>query len=74
MPAPYTDIFLIGDVFLNHFYSSYDFDKNTVALGINTHSQGRAYIFKKGEDGPSQDQLKRPASVKGTVLGNDSIN
>lgn len=69
MPKPYSDVFLVGDVFLFHFYSSYDFDNNTVALGINTHSQGRAYIFKKGENGPPKEQFERPASVKGTYLG-----
>lgn len=32
------DIYIMGDAFLKHFYSAYDFDNNSISLGINTHS------------------------------------
>ena len=33
-----SNIFMIGDLFLKHFYSVYDLDRDEVALGVNTHS------------------------------------
>ena len=34
LPGKNKNLFLIGDAFLKHFYSVYDFDKDTVSLGI----------------------------------------
>ena len=31
----------MGDAFLKHYYSAFDFDKNEVLLGINKHSEGK---------------------------------
>jgi len=31
--------FLFGGLFLKHFYSVYDFDKELISLGVNTHSK-----------------------------------
>ena len=44
MPAPYDQMYIAGDTFLAHFYSMYNFDENTISIGINTHSEGMAYI------------------------------
>lgn len=43
------NIYLIGDLFLKHFYSVYDFDKDEVSLGIDTHSKGKVQMFSPGE-------------------------
>ena len=43
------NIYLIGDLFLKHFYSVYDFDKDEVSLGINTHSKDKAQMFSPAE-------------------------
>ena len=40
LPGKNKDLFLVGDAFLRHFYSVYDFDKDQLSLGVNTHSQG----------------------------------
>ena len=39
------DIYIIGDAFLKHFYSAFDFESNQVSLGINIHSQGMVDII-----------------------------
>ena len=44
-----SNIFLIGDLFLKHFYSVYDFDKDEVSLGINTHSKDKVQMFSPSE-------------------------
>ena len=31
--------FLLGDLFLKHFYSIYDYDHELISLGVNTHSK-----------------------------------
>jgi nucleoside phosphorylase len=32
--------YLIGDVFLRSYYSVYDFDNDTVGLGMDIHAEG----------------------------------
>lgn len=34
------EIYILGAAFLKHFYAAFDFDKNTVSIGLNTHSSG----------------------------------
>ena len=36
-------LYLVGDTFLSHFYSVYDYEGDSVGLGVNVHSEGRAY-------------------------------
>lgn len=38
LPGNESEIFLMGDLFLKHFYSVYDFDNDRIGLGINSHS------------------------------------
>ena len=53
------NMYLVGGLFLQHFYSVYDFDKDEISLGINTHSDGKVTMYSPG---------KRPAtSVKSQV-------
>lgn len=48
LPGDNANLFLVGDVFLRHFYSVYDFDKDQLGLGVNVHSQGRVALYKPG--------------------------
>lgn len=43
-------MYLAGDTFLAHFYSSYNFEDNTISIGINTHSEGLAFISEPDVD------------------------
>jgi len=36
--------YLLGNVLLKNFYSVYDYDQQTVALGVNIHSKDQASI------------------------------
>lgn len=38
LPAPDDNLYLAGDTFLAHFYSVYNFDENTISIGVNSHS------------------------------------
>lgn len=49
LPGKNKNLYLIGDAFLKHFYSVYDFDKDTVSLGINKHSEGKVKMYKPEE-------------------------
>lgn len=49
LPGKNKNLFLIGDAFLKHFYSVYDFDRDTVSLGINQHSKGKVNMYKPGQ-------------------------
>jgi len=49
LPGKNKNLFLIGDAFLKHFYSVYDFDRDTVSLGVNMHSKGKVNMYKPGQ-------------------------
>ena len=49
LPGKNKDLFLIGDAFLRHFYSVYDFDSDQISLGINVHSKGQVSMYKPGD-------------------------
>ena len=48
LPGKNKNLFLIGDAFLKHFYSVYDFDRDTLSLGVNMHSKGKVSMYKPG--------------------------
>ena len=49
LPGKNKDLFLIGDAFLRHFYSVYDFDQDQISLGVNVHSKGQVSMYKPGD-------------------------
>jgi len=49
LPGKNKNLFLIGDAFLRHFYSVYDFDSDQISLGINSHSEGKVNMYKPGD-------------------------
>jgi len=48
LPGKNKNLFLIGDAFLKHFYSVYDFDRDTLSLGVNMHSKNKVSMYKPG--------------------------
>lgn len=64
LPGKNKNLYLIGDAFLRHFYSVYDFDKDQISLGINTHSKGKVSMYKPGE---------RPADSTKTEVAEDNM-
>lgn len=44
-----SNMYMLGDLFLQHFYSVYDFDKDEVSLGINSHSKDKVHMYEPGE-------------------------
>ena len=58
LPGKNKNLYLIGDAFLRHFYSVYDFDKDQISLGINMHSKGKVSMYKPGETPPPVEQTK----------------
>ena len=42
-----TKMFLLGDVFLRNFYSVFDYDNNSIMLGVNLHSKEYVGIKKQ---------------------------
>lgn len=64
LPGKNKDLFLIGDAFLRHFYSVYDFDMDQISLGVNVHSQGQVSMYKPGE---------RPADLQKAQTEEDNL-
>ena len=46
LPSPDENLYLMGDTFLRHFYSVFNFGANNVSLGVNIHSANVASIYK----------------------------
>lgn len=49
------NLMLIGDLLLRHLYQVYDFEHETISLGINKHSEGEILMYEAGnrpEDAP----------------------
>lgn len=50
-----SSLFLIGDIMLRHLYQVYDFENETISLGVNQHSAGKILMYdagKRPEDAP----------------------
>ena len=50
-----SNLFLIGDIMLRHLYQVYDFENETISLGVNMHSKGKMLMYQAGhrpEDAP----------------------
>lgn len=43
------NLYLIGDTLLRHLYQVYDFENETISLGINTHSEGKVKMYEPGK-------------------------
>ena len=46
---------LVGDLLLRHLYQVYDFEHETISLGVNKHSAGNMLMYEAGnrpEDAP----------------------
>jgi hypothetical protein len=49
------NLILIGDILLRHLYQVYDFENETISLGLNKHSVGKVLVYEAGhrpEDAP----------------------
>jgi hypothetical protein len=50
------NLYLIGDTLLRHLYQVYDFEHETIALGVNTHSDGKISMYDAAK--PPSDRPK----------------
>ena len=41
-------LYLIGDLMLRHLYQVYDYENETISLGVNKHSIGEMWVYNKG--------------------------
>jgi hypothetical protein len=57
-------------LFLKHFYSVYDFDKDTLSLGVNMHSNEKVSMYKPGNR--PDNLVKAQISVEGDMTATES--
>jgi len=43
------NLYLIGDTLLRHLYQVYDFENETISLGVNSHSEGKIKMYEPGK-------------------------
>jgi hypothetical protein len=67
LPGKNKNLFLIGDAFLRHFYSVYDFDKDQISLGVNIHSKGKVSMYKPGNRPVENVKTELESDVKTTA-------
>lgn len=64
LPGKNANLYLIGDAFLKHFYSVYDFDQDQLSLGINVHSKDKVKMYKPGQlPQTATDKKEEPAKT-----------
>ena len=51
-----SNMYMLGDLFLQHFYSVYDMDRDEVSLGINSHSKDKVHMYEPGNRPESLEQ------------------
>ena len=56
------NLFVVGDTLLQHLYQVYDFEHETISLGVNTHSQGKIQMYPAGQ---------RPEGLTKLQMGED---
>ena len=44
------NLFVIGDTLLRHLYQVYDFEHETISLGVNKHSMNKIFMYEKGNE------------------------
>jgi len=66
LPGKNKNLFLIGDSFLKHFYSVYDFDRDTLSLGVNMHSKGKVSMYKPGSRPTEEGKVSAAQQEKDT--------
>lgn len=77
LPGKNKNLFLIGDAFLKHFYSVYDFDRDTLSLGVNSHSKDKVSMYKPGsrpQEGPAAAEAKPQSAAQEASKDDDSDN
>jgi hypothetical protein len=42
-------MYMIGGLFLRHFYTVYDFDRDEVSMGVNMHSKDKVRMMPVDE-------------------------
>ena len=42
------NLFLIGDTLLRHLYQVFDYEQETISLGVNTHSKDAIKMYEQG--------------------------
>ena len=72
LPGKNKNLFLIGDAFLKHFYSVYDFDRDTVSLGVNAHSKDKVTMYKPGARDGAKKEDAAAATPKQSLAASDS--
>ena len=53
---------VIGDLLLRHLYQVYDFENETISLGLDKHSQNELLIYDEGQRPESAEKLQVVAS------------
>ena len=56
------DLMVIGDLLLRHLYQVYDFENETISLGLDKHSQNELLIYDEGQRPESAEKLQVVAS------------
>ena len=66
LPPDIRAMYLAGSVFLKNFYSVYDFEQDTLSLGVNKHAEGKVHMYKP-------DQLFVSKGARKTVATSEQL-
>jgi hypothetical protein len=70
------NLFVVGDTLLRHLYQVYDFENETISLGVNKHSKGKVMMYPSGkrpEEAPKLQQGVDEMSPEDTKAMNEAL-
>jgi len=54
-----SNLMVVGDVLLRHLYQVYDFENESISLGINKHSDGKLITYPAGEKPIDESKVQK---------------
>lgn len=70
------NLFVVGDTLLRHLYQVYDFENETISLGVNKHSKGKVMMYPSGkrpEEAPKLQQGLEEMSPEDVKAMNEAL-
>jgi hypothetical protein len=65
------DLMVIGDLLLRHLYQVYDFENETISLGLDKHSQDKMLMY---DEGARPESAMKMQIVSNGIMSMDPIS
>jgi len=57
------NLMVVGDLLLRHLYQVYDFENESISLGVNKHSDGKILMYPVGDKPIDESKMQKEDEV-----------